>query len=114
MEKEIGSKEVKMEGSDNGKSKRLTYDQLNQACADMSQQIQQQNKYIHGLHKQMAEMQMVLQTRRMDYLFKVVELSKTEGLWSFEHDFVITCLREIQDSLTIPEQEGKEDNPKEN
>lgn len=96
-------------------SQKLSYEELNQACAEMSQQIQQQNKYIQQLHKQMQEMSFMLQNKRMEYLFKVVELSRTDGYYKFDSDFVTICIKEIQESLTIPEQEEKkEETPKEN
>lgn len=115
MEKEIGSKEVKMKPVQDKQPQKLSYEELNQACAEMSQQIQQQNKYIQQLHKQMQEMSFMLQNKRMEYLFKVVELSRTDGYYKFESDFVTICIKEIQESLTIPEQkEKKEETPKEN
>ena len=116
MEKEIGSKEVKMNVSTEQPQK-LSYEELNQACAEMSQQIQQQNKYIQQMHKHMQEMNFMLQNKRMECLFKVVELYNNSRLniCNFETEFVKNCITEIQESLTIPEQEeGKEETPKEN
>ena len=101
----------------NGQPQKLSYEEPNQACAEMSQQIQQQNKYIQQLHKQMQEMHFMLQNKRMDYLFKVVELHNNGRLniCNFETEFVQNCIAEIQESLTIPEQEEeKEETPKEN
>ena len=116
MEKKIGSKEMKMNVSTEQPQK-LSYEQLNQACAEMSQQIQQQNKYIQQMHKQMQEMNFMLQNKRMEYLFKVVELAnnyKSSSYPCFDKLFVEECLAEIQESLTIPEQEEeKEETPKE-
>ena len=105
MEKEIGSKEVKM------KPQKLSYEELNQACAEMSQQIQQQNKYIQQLHKQIQEMGFMLQNKRMDYLFKVVELQGKRDATVFHEDFYFSCIAEIEESMTIPEKE--EDDSKE-
>ena len=117
MEKEIGSKVVKMKGSTEQPQK-LSYEELNQACAEMSQQIQQQNKYIQQMHKQMQEMNFMLQNKRMDYLFRIVEIANknnTSEYACFAKDFVEECIAEIQESLTIPEQEkDKEETPKEN
>ena len=114
MKEKIGSKEVKMNvGTE--QPQKLSYEQLNQACAEMSQQIQQQNKYIQQLHKQMQEMNFMLQNKRMEYLFKVVELHNNGRLnIYFETEFVQNCIAEIQESLTIPQQEEeKEETPKE-
>lgn len=115
MEKKIGSKEVKMNVSTEQPQK-LSYEELNQACAEMSQQIQQQNKHIQQMHKQMQEMSFMLQSKRMDYLFKVVELAdeyKSSDYPCFSKQFVEECLAEIQESLTIPQQEEREETPKE-
>lgn len=112
-EQKVVSKEVKMNVSTNtGKDAheaphKLTYDELNQACADMSQQLQNQASYIQKVHKQMQQMEYILQNKRVDYLFKVVELaSSMDKLYSFNGDFVQKCIDEIEESLTIPEQEG--------
>ena len=95
-------------------SQRLSYEELNQACADMSQQLQQQNKYIQQLHKQVQEMSFMLQNKRMEYLFRVVEIStKANNKYEFDDSFVNACIAEIEESLTIPQQEDKEETPKE-
>lgn len=120
MEKTIESKKVgiyaqkKADESASGtgakvQPQKLSYEELNQACAEMSQQIQQQNKYIQQLHNQMQGMNFMLQNKRMEYLFKVVEISmKSDKSWNFDSDFVSTCIKEIQEVLTIP-QKGKEE-----
>lgn len=109
MEEQKNSKEVKLGvvKNDNKEEQpqKLTYDQLNQACMELSQQNQQMNQYIQKLHHQIQEMQSFIQTKRMDYLFKVVELSlKSNAHWEFDSDFVQKCMEEIQESLTIPEE----------
>ena len=115
MKEKIGSKEVKMQ---HGQPQKLSYEELNQACAEMSQQIQQQNKYIQQMHKQMQEMNFMLQNKRMEYLFRVVEITnnyKSSFYPCFAKDFVEECIAEIQESMTIPQQEEeKEETPKEN
>ena len=115
MEKEIGSKVVKMNGSTEQPQK-LSYEELNQACAEMSQQIQQQNKYIQQMHNRMQEMNFMLQNKRMDYLFKIVEIankSNASEYACFAKDFVEECIAEIQESLTIPKEEEKKEAVKE-
>lgn len=108
-EQKIGSKEVKIGAAKEGQPQKLTYEQLNQACADMSQQLQNQGRYIQQLQKQMQQMDFALQTKRMDYLFKVVELANSDNHKSFifADEFVEDCIKEIQESLTIPEDENK-------
>lgn len=112
MEKEIGSKEVKMNVSTEQPQK-LSYEELNQACAEMSQQLQQQNKYIQQMHKHIQEMSFMLQNRRMEYLLKVVELQGKRDTAVFKDDFYFSCIAEIQESLTIPQQEEQEKTSKE-
>ena len=113
MEKKIGSKEVKMQPVQHGQPQKLSYEELNQACAEMSQQIQQQNKYIQQLHKEIHEMRFILQNKRMEYLFKVVELQGRRDALAFDNDFYFACIKEIQESLTIPEDEGEKVESKE-
>ena len=116
MEKKIRSKEVKMNvGTE--QPQKLSYEMLNQACAEMSQQIQQQNKYIQQLHKQVQEMNFMLQNKRIEYLFKIVEIANKSNVSEyacFAKDFVEECIAEIQESMTIPQEEEKEETPKEN
>lgn len=117
MEEQKNSKEVKLGVVKNEEKKeqpqKLSYEQLNQACMELSQQNQQMNQYIQKLHQQMQEMQFTLQTKRVDYLFKVVELHYNNvNRWQlFPDDFINSCLSEIQESLTISEQteESKEE-----
>ena len=107
-EQKIVSKEVKMEPVNAPRNEqKLSYEQLNQACAELSQQLQNQNAYIQKMRQQMQQLDMLLQTKRIDYLFKVVELQD-----NFKSDFVVACCDEIQESLTIPKQDaesGKEE-----
>lgn len=106
------TKEVKLNPSQKTEQpQKLSYEELNNACAEMSQQLQNQGAYIQKLHRQIHEMAGVLQTKRMDYLFKIVELSaKTQG-W-FDANLVQKCTDEIQESLFPPEEE-KEDTKEE-
>lgn len=79
--------------------KKLTYEQLNDAC----NQLWQQNKQ---LVKRNQELQQLAMNKRLDYLFKVVEYSK-----EFSSDFIGNCVSEIEETLTIPqdiEEEKKE------
>lgn len=119
MEEQKSSKEVKLGVAKNTKSstlgtaqeqtKKLNYDELNQACMELSAQNQQMQNYIKQLHQQIQQMNMNLQTKRLDYLFKVVEAHTHYHV--FKEDFVNNCIDEIQESLTIPEgtEESKKD-----
>lgn len=72
-------------------SPKLTYEQLNNAAAQLSNQNMQ-------LRKQIEEMNYFNLFRRLEFLFKVVE-SKD----AFPTDFVTACTTEIQGLLTIVE-----------
>lgn len=105
MEEKIGSKEVKLNAT---AQQKLSYEELNQACGEMSQQLQDQNAYIIKLHRHLQQLEMDLQTRRVDYLLKVIELANGSSKFSFDSDFVDKCIEEVQESLTIPEQPESE------
>lgn len=86
-----------------------SYEDLNNYCM----QLLQQNR---RLIAQMQKMDMENLFRRLDYLFKVLELRQC-----FEEDFVKTCSTEIVQGMTPqpekeeePEREGVKENPKEN
>lgn len=111
------AKEVKMSESEKNtpQQQKLSYEELNQACAEMSQQIQQQDKYIQQMHTRMQEMSFILQNKRLDYLFRVIEtaLKCNNSIYTnFTNEFVDTCIKEVQESMTIAKTE-KEENSKE-
>lgn len=91
------SKVVNMKG-ENTEPKKLTYEQLNNACNQLFQQNQQL------LHK-IQEINAVNMFKRLDYLFKVVELAATFK----DADFVNSCIDEIKEALT-PSEESEKDN----
>jgi len=91
------SKVVNMKG-ENTEHKKLTYEQLNNACNQLFQQNQQL------LHK-IQEINAVNMFKRLDYLFKVVELAATFK----DADFVNSCIDEIKEALT-PSEESEKDN----
>ena len=65
------------------KKKELSYDELKNIAGQLSQQNQQLN--------------MTNIFKRMDYLFKVLELKDC-----FDSEFVITCSDEIKELMTPP------------
>lgn len=71
--------------------KKLTYEQLNDAC----NQLWQQNKQ---LVKRNKELEQFVMNKRLDYLFKVLECSK-----EFSSDFIRNCASEIEEAMTIPQ-----------
>lgn len=75
--------------------KKLSYEQLNDAC----NQLLQQNRQLAVQNKQLEQFAM---NKRLDYLFKVIEFSK-----EFTSDFVGNCASEIEEALTITQEEEK-------
>lgn len=71
--------------------KKLTYEQLNDAC----NQLWQQNKQ---LVKRNKELEQFVMNKRLDYLFKVLECSN-----EFSSDFIGNCASEIEEAMTIPQ-----------
>lgn len=88
------SKEVKMESAN---TQKYSYDELNNICG----QLQQQNQ---NLIRQIRQMDMSNTFKRLDYLFKVLELSNGSGNWEFKKEFVQSCIDEIEETITIPEE----------
>ena len=77
--------------------KKFSYEELNDIASQLSQQNQQ-------LYAQLQRVNMTNAFRRLDYLFKVVENGAL-----FTPEFLDNCVSEIEESLTIKE-EDTEDN----
>ena len=77
--------------------KKFSYEELNDIASQLSQQNQQ-------LYAQLQRVNMTNAFRRLDYLFKVVENGAL-----FTPEFLDNCISEIEESLTIRE-EDTEDN----
>jgi hypothetical protein len=98
------AKEVKM-GSVEGKQQKLTYDQLK----EVADKLWNENRYLRQQLQQATDFAGTV--KRLDYLFKVVELasqytSKIEYP-CFTREFVESCLAEIEEALTVPEETEK-------
>ena len=118
-EKKIASKEVKMNPNvKQEQPKEYSREELKQICDQQQSQLQQANVYIQKLHQQIQQMGAVINDKRMDYLFKVIEISSRENQASeyacFAKDFVENCVQEIQEALTVPEQHQAEPSKQEN
>lgn len=96
MEEQKKSKVISMNTSKT-QEKKLTYEQLNDAC----NQLWQQNKQLAVKNRELEQFAM---NKRLDYLFQVLEFSK-----EFSSDFVGTCASEIEEALTIPQEEAKKE-----
>ena len=97
-------KNVKMEISEDKKQQKLSYEDLNQACAELSQQNQQMQVYIKKLHAQIQQLGEANMMKRLDYLFQVLKYSSM-----FDADFVGDCVEEIKEALIIPGQNEAEE-----
>ena len=103
MEEQNKAKQINMNagtGKSETKQQKLTYEQLNDAC----NQLWQQNKQLVARNRELETFTM---NKRLDYLFKVLELSN-----QFSSDFVGNCSSEIEQAMTIPqdiEEHKKED-----
>lgn len=103
MEEQSKAKQINMNASAGkleNKQQKLTYEQLNDAC----NQLWQQNKQLVARNRELETFAM---NKRLDYLFKVLELSN-----QFSSDFVVNCSSEIEQAMTIPqdiEEHKKED-----
>ncbi len=108
MEEKKKAMKVKMTANktakDNNKKDKspLTYEQLNNVCQQLFQQNQQ-------LREKVAELNNMTMFKRLDYLFKVVELSSTFK----DADFVNSCMDEIKEAIIIKEEETEDNNIKE-
>lgn len=80
----------------------LTYEQLNDVCQQLFQQNQQ-------LREKVSELGNIAMFKRLDYLFKVVELADTFK----DSDFINSCIDEIKEALTVKEEDTNNTDTKE-
>lgn len=82
--------------------KKFTYEQLEQIAGNLSNQVQQ-------LSVRLQEANMFNIFKRLDYCFKVLEVSPNTTL--LNPDFVDRCAKEIEELMTPPEigEEPKEE-----
>lgn len=92
MEEQKKSKVLNVAKGKAEEQKKLTYEQLNDAC----NQLWQQNRQLAVRNK---ELEQVALNKRLDYLFRVVEASD-----KFSSDFVVSCANEIEEALTITQE----------
>lgn len=83
-------------GGKKEEAKKLTYEQLNDAC----NQLWQQNKQLAVRNRELEQFAV---NKRLEFLFKVLEFSR-----EFSSDFVGICAKEIEEALTIPQQKEEE------
>lgn len=99
MEEKKNTKTVDInKGSNVTEQKKLTYEQLTDVCNQLWQQVQQ----LRAKNKELERMAM---NKRIDCLFKVLELSNM-----FSSDFVVSCSSEIEEALTVPQSQENKNN----
>lgn len=82
----------------NKEERKLTYEELNNACM----QLEQQNQY---LIRELQKANLTNMFRRLDYLFKVIEFARSFDDAAFVYD----CIKEIKEAMTINPEEDKEE-----
>lgn len=90
-----GKKEVSKE------TKKPTYEELDRVCGQLYMQVQE-------LQKKLATVQGITTFKRVEYLFKVIEISNQNSTYTFTSDFVQNCITELENALTPSEEGDKE------
>lgn len=82
--------------------KKLSYEELEKKLAACELVLKQEEAKLINQSRMMSEkiqsLYDALNYRRLDYLFKVVEHAD-----KFNSEFVVTCVEEIEQTLTVPE-----------
>lgn len=82
-------------------TKRFTYEQLEKIATELSSQVQQ-------LSARLNEANMFNTFKRLDYCFKVMELSPEVSASFFSPEFVERCAEEIEELMTPAQTVEKE------
>ena len=95
-------KEVREMGE--AKSK-LSYEELENVCHQLSAQAQQLNVQNQQLRKMIEEANLTNLYKRLDYLFAVIDKDNAY----LSHNFKVQCAVEIENLMATPEQEENTD-----
>lgn len=90
------TKVVEMKPAATERTEKLSYEQLENIAHQLSEQSRQ-------LHMKLQAANMANMFKRLDYLFKIVEFGHM-----FKADFLERCITEIEQTITIPEEENEE------
>ena len=90
-----------MEEVDNNK---LSYEELTNVANGLKEQNNFLMKQCQQMEGKLRELVEVINFKRLDYLFKVVELG-----YEFDTKFVSQCITELEESLTIKEPSEKKE-----
>lgn len=83
------------------KNEKMSYEELENVAAQLSQQSQQ-------LYARLQQVEMSNMFKRLDLLFKVIESAH-----AFSTEFVAKCVKEIEEIMTIPEENQDNTNTEE-
>lgn len=86
-------KEVKMENTGRPVKEKLTYEELENVCHQLSEQSR-------TLYQRLQDANLTNMFKRLDYLFAVISEKD-----AFPEDFVKKCTEEIISSMTVPEED---------
>lgn len=81
-------------------TKKFTYEQLESIAGNLSNQVQQ-------LSARLQEANMFNMFKRLDYLFKVLEVADNISATAFKPNFVENCAQEIEELMTPATSETK-------
>ncbi len=95
-EKKLNANMRAIQGNTENEQK-LSYDELNRLCAELTQQ----NQY---LIKQVQQANLTNMFKRLDYLFLVLKNATVIK----DADFINNCIDEIKSAITIEQPEDKE------
>ena len=92
VKNETAEKTVKMT-----KKEKMSYEELENIAHQLSEQSR-------VLMQKLQEANMGNMFKRLDYLFKIIEFEHM-----FDGNFIDKCIKEVQDMISIPEEEPNEE-----
>lgn len=87
--------------------KKLTYEELEKKNAELEEKVRGFSALNNQLYQQVMAANMTNLYRRLDYLFKVLEVAAKDSS-VFDADFIINCADEVKEIMTPPKQETEE------
>ena len=88
---------VKNENEKSLKKEKMSYEELENIAHQLSEQSR-------VLMQKLQEANMGNAFKRLDYLFKIIEFEHM-----FDGNFIDKCIKEVQDMISIPEEEPNEE-----
>lgn len=88
---------VKNENEKSLKKEKMSYEELENIAHQLSEQSR-------VLMQKLQEANMGNMFKRLDYLFKIIEFEHM-----FDGNFIDKCIKEVQDMISIPEEEPNEE-----